>query len=99
MLFTFIGQDNQHSLALRKQHRPAHLARLADLQDTGRLIIAGPLLKTAADSLDQSEFSGSLIIAEFDSFSDAQNWAKEEPYMIAGVFKHFEVKPFKQVLP
>ncbi|ABM02892.1 YCII-related protein [Psychromonas ingrahamii 37] len=99
MLYVIFSQDVENSLSLRQQARPAHLARLQQLNEQGRLIVAGPM--PAIDSEDPADagFTGSTIIAEFDSLAAAQNWANADPYMDAGVYKKVIVKPFKKVLP
>jgi len=99
MYYAIISQDVENSLPLRKEARPAHLARLEELNQQGRLLIAGP--HPAIDSEDPGEngFTGSLVVAEFDSLNAAQNWADEDPYVAAGVYQSVTVKPFKKVLP
>lgn len=99
MLYAFICEDNPNSLALRKQIRPQHLQRLQALIEQGRLILAGP--HPAVDSTDPGEagYSGSLIVAEFDDLNAAQQWADQEPYLAAGVYRAIVVKPFVQALP
>jgi uncharacterized protein len=99
MWYAIISEDITNSLEKRKQARPAHLERLHQLREDGRLLIAGP--HPAIDSEDPGEagFSGSLVVAEFDSLAAAQQWADADPYMAAGVYKQVTVKPFKKVLP
>ena len=99
MLYAIIASDAPESLDKRLATRPAHLARLEQLKNEGRLVLAGP--HPAIDSNDPGAagFSGSLIVAEFDSLSAAQAWADADPYIAAGVYAHVTVKPFKQVLP
>lgn len=99
MLYAIIAEDAPESLPLRLAARPAHLARLQALQQQGRLLMAGP--HPAIDHPDPGEagFTGSLIIAEFDSLATAQSWAEADPYVAAGVFRQVTVKPFKQTLP
>jgi hypothetical protein len=99
MLYAILGEDTPGSLDRRLAARPAHLARLAELQSNGRLILAGPF--PAIDSPDPGPagFSGSLIVAEFDSLQAAQSWAEADPYVSAGVYAGVDVKPFKKVLP
>ncbi len=99
MLYAVMTQDVDNSLPLRKTCRTEHLARLEQLKSDGRLIIAGPF--PAIDSNDPGEagFTGSLIVAEFDSLEDAQSWADADPYVTAGVIASAVVKPFKKVLP
>lgn len=99
MLYAIIGRDVPDSLDQRLAVRPAHLQRLEALQSEGRLLLAGPL--PAIDSPDPGPagFSGSLVVAEFDSLEAAQAWAEADPYKEAGVFGSIEVLPFKKVLP
>jgi len=99
MLYAIVGQDVPDSLNQRLAARPAHLQRLQALQQAGRLLLAGPF--PAIDSVDPGSagFSGSLIVAEFDTLVDAQAWADADPYMVAGVYAGVNVKPFKKVLP
>jgi uncharacterized protein len=99
MLYVIFSQDVENSLSLRQQARPAHLARLQQLNEQGRLLVAGPM--PAIDSEDPGEagFSGSTVIAEFSSLEAAQSWADADPYVAAGVYQKVIVKPFKKVLP
>jgi hypothetical protein len=99
MLYAIIGQDVPGSLEKRLAVRPAHLARLQALQDEGRLLLAGPF--PAADALDPGAagYTGSLIVAEFASLQDAQEWARVDPYAASGVFRQISVQPFRKVLP
>ncbi len=99
MLYAIISEDVPNSLPLRMQARPAHLARLQDMLAANRIVIAGP--HPAIDSEDPGEagFTGSLIIAEFESLEAARTWADADPYVAAGVYSKVTVKPFKKVLP
>ena len=99
MWYAIISEDVDNSLEKRQQARPAHLERLQQLKTEGRLLVAGP--HPAIDSMEPGEagFSGSLVIAEFDSLAAARQWAAEDPYMDAGVYNQVTVKPFKKVLP
>lgn len=99
MLYTIIGEDAPDSLPKRQLTRPAHLARLAELQQAGRMILAGPF--PAIDSPDPGPagFSGSLIVAEFPSLDAAQAWADSDPYVTGGVYSRVTVNPFKKVFP
>ncbi|MBF8673980.1 MULTISPECIES: YciI family protein [Pseudomonas] len=99
MLYAIIASDVANSLEKRLAARPAHIERLQQLKAQGRVVLAGP--HPAIDSNDPGEagFSGSLIVAEFDSLSAAQAWADADPYIAAGVYDQVVVKPFKQVLP
>ncbi|TXH60239.1 MAG: YciI family protein [Thiothrix sp.] len=99
MLYVIIGEDHANSLAKRLAARPAHLARIQALQTEGRLVLAGPT--PAIDSADPGEagFTGSVIVAEFESLAAAEAWADADPYLAAGVYRQVNVKPFKKVLP
>ena len=99
MLYAIISQDIENSLEKRKSARPDHVARLNQLKDEGRLILAGP--HPAIDSIDPGDagFTGSLIVAEFENLKEARSWAEEDPYVAAGVYSSVVVKNFNKVLP
>ncbi len=99
MLYAVIAEDAADSQQRRKQARPAHLKRMEELVDAGRVIVAGPF--PAIDSPDPGPagVSGSLIVAEFDSLEDARAWIDDDPYVTTGVFAKVTVKPFTMVLP
>ncbi|MCO2328084.1 YciI family protein [Pseudomonas aeruginosa] len=85
MLYAIIARDIPASQERRLASRPAHLARLEQLKEEGRLVLAGP--HPAIDSNDPGAagFTGSL--------------AEADPYRAAGVYAEVVVKPFKKVLP
>jgi uncharacterized protein YciI len=99
VLYAIIGQDSENSLEKRLAARPDHIKRLEALKQEGRLFVAGPF--PAIDNIDPGPagFSGSLIVAEFDSLEVAQSWADQDPYVAAGVYESVTIKPFKKVLP
>ena len=99
MFYAIVGQDVPDSLDKRLAARPAHLERLRTLQQAGRLLLAGPFPAIDSNDPGPAGFSGSLIVAEFDTLTDAQAWADADPYMAAGVYAGVSVKPFKKVLP
>ena len=99
MLYSIVGIDNENSLAARISVRAEHVARLNELRDAGRLIIAGPNPAIDSDDPGDAGFSGSIIIAEFDSLQAAQAWADVDPYIESGAYASVSVKPFKKVLP
>lgn len=99
MFYAIFGTDREDSLEARLQVRPQHLERIQQLQQEGRLLIAGPHPAIDSEDPGPAGFSGSLIVAEFDSLEAAKAWADEDPYTLAGVFASVEVKPFKKVLP
>ncbi len=99
MYYMICSQDVENSLALRLQTREKHLARLKELSAKGRLLIAGPLPAVDAENPGDAGFTGSLVVAEFDSLEQAKSWADADPYLAAGVYESSIVKPFKKVLP
>ena len=99
MWYAIMSQDTPDSLEKRLTARPDHLARLQLLQRQGRLLAAGPHPAIDCEDPGTAGFTGSLVVAEFDSLADAQTWADNDPYIAAGVYQQVTVKPFKKVLP
>ncbi|MBF0610782.1 MAG: YciI family protein [Magnetococcales bacterium] len=97
MIFAIIAQDVENSLEKRLAVRPRHLERLQALQAEGRLVLAGPFPAIADENPGAAGFTGSLILAEFDSLQAAQEWAAQDPYTANGVYAQVVVKPFKRV--
>ncbi len=99
MWYAIISQDVPDSLSKRLSVRPAHLERLQALKDAGRLLIAGPHPAIDSEDPGSAGFTGSLVVAEFSSLAEAQQWADTDPYVAAGVYQQVLVKPFRKVLP
>lgn len=99
MWYAIISEDVDNSLEKRQGARSAHLKRLQDLKDNGRLLIAGPHPAIDSDNPGDDGFTGSLVVAEFFSLAEATDWADADPYVAAGVYQRVTVKPFKKVLP
>lgn len=99
MLFAIISEDVPNSLPLRQQARPEHLARLEELSANKRLVLAGPHPLLTSEGHPGPGFSGSLIVADFESEQAARLWAETDPYVAAGVYQQVVIKPFKQVFP
>lgn len=99
MWYSIFGEDIEHSLEKRIAIRPAHLARLLELKNEGRLLIAGPHPSIDCEDPGSAGFTGSLIIAEFENLLAAKTWAESDPYIEAGVYSAVTVKPFKKILP
>ncbi|WP_372870737.1 YciI family protein [Shewanella sp.] len=99
MWYMISSQDVPNSLEKRLAARPDHLARLQALSDEGRLMLAGPHPAIDSDNPGEAGFTGSLVVAEFESLQAAQSWADDDPYIQAGVYEKVVVKPFKRVLP
>lgn len=99
MWYAIEGHDTEGALPRRTAARPAHLARLTALRDEGRLLLAGPCPAIDAEDPGEAGFSGSIVIAEFESLAAAQAWAQADPYVEAGVYARVDVRPFRKVLP
>lgn len=99
MWYAIIAEDFPNSLEKRLSSRPAHLSRLQTLQDAGRLLLAGPFPAIDSNDPGSAGFSGSLIVAEFESLAAAQTWANEDPFVAANVYANVTVKPFRKTLP
>ena len=99
MFYAIISEDVKNSLGKRQSARPAHLKRLNQMLEQNRILIAGPLPAVDSEEPGDAGFTGSLIVAEFDSLEQAKAWANDDPYVEAGVYKKVVVKPFKKVMP
>jgi uncharacterized protein YciI len=99
MYYLIYSEDVENSLPLRMKVREHHIARLTDLQQQGRLLVAGPCPAIDAENPGDAGFTGSLIIAKFANLNEAQEWANLDPYIDAGVYQKVTVKPYKKVLP
>ena len=99
MFYAIVGQDAPDSLDRRVATRPAHAERLHALQQAGRLLLAGPFPAVDSDDPGAAGFTGSLIVAEFETLTDAQAWAEADPYLAAGVYAGVSVKPFRKTFP
>jgi len=99
MFYAIRGTDVPNSLDKRKVARPAHITRLEKLRDAGRLLLSGPFPAIDAEDPGPAGYTGSLIVAEFDSLEDARAWAQADPYVASGVYAAVDVQPFRKVLP
>jgi uncharacterized protein YciI len=99
MLYAIVSEDIQDSLERRKGARPAHVERLEALREAGRLVLAGPHPAIDSEDPGPAGFTGSLVVAQFDSLDEARAWADADPYVAAGVYARVIVKPFRQVFP
>jgi len=99
MWYAIIAEDTPDSLEKRLQARPEHLSRLKSLQDAGRLLLAGPFPAIDSNDPGTNGYSGSLIVAEFNTLDEAKEWANNDPFTIHGVYQQIAVKPFRKTLP
>jgi len=99
MWYSIYAKDREGSAPARQAARQAHVARLEELLQQGRLLLAGP--RPAIDSIDPGPagFSGSLVVAQFDSLGEARDWAETDPYFESGAYESVEVSPFLRVMP
>jgi uncharacterized protein YciI len=88
MKFVILGFDGPEGQARRKIHRSAHIERI-ERWNKGRVILAGPLTDNV----------GSLIVLEAGSREDVEEFVREDPYTVFGVFQRVEIHPFVQVFP
>lgn len=99
MYYAIMASDVEDSLERRLAARPSHLQRLQQLKNQGRLMLAGPFPAIDNEDPGPAGFSGSLIVAEFESLEEARAWADADPYVTAEVYADVTVKPFRKVLP
>lgn len=99
MWYVIAGQDADGVLPKRLAARAEHLARLTELRDAGRLLLAGPCPAIDAEDPGPAGFSGSVVVAQFESLEAARRWADADPYVAAGVYARVDVRPFRPVLP
>ena len=99
MWYAILADDSPGTLDKRMEVRPRHLARLEQLKAEGRLLLAGPHPAIDSENPGAAGFTGSLVVAEFDTLADAEAWAAKDPYREAGVYARVSIKPFKKVLP
>lgn len=99
MWYAITGEDAPDSLQKRLAVRETHLARIQQLQEMGRLLVAGPFPAIDSEEPGPAGFTGSLIIAAFEDLASATAWAESDPYATEGVFSAVNVKPFRKSLP
>jgi uncharacterized protein YciI len=99
LCYAIIAEDAPGTLPQRLAARASHLARLYQLRDEGRLLLAGPHPALDCEDPGEAGFTGSLIVAQFESLEAAEQWALADPYRAAGVYARVQVKPLRKVLP
>ena len=96
-LFVVSCTDHEGTVVTRLATRPQHIARLQQLNDEGRLIVAGAMPKDPSNP--QAGFYGSTIIVDFETREALDTWLQEEPFLKEGVYSHIDVKPFNKAFP
>jgi uncharacterized protein YciI len=99
MIYAFLCEEREDSLPLRRLHRAAHIERLMELRDRGRLLLAGPHPAIDGEDPGEAGYTGSLIVAEFASLEAARQWIDADPFVKNGVYRNVVVKPFVKTLP
>jgi uncharacterized protein YciI len=91
MQFLVIARDGTDEGALdrRQQTRPAHLAGIGPLVESGNVLVGGAILSDAGDMI------GSTLLVEFPSREEVDDWLARDPYVTDGVWQEFEVHPFR----
>lgn len=89
MLVALIAHDNPNSTDVRKDNRPAHLDYL---KSSDQVLQAGPFLN------EEGQMIGSLIILDVPDMEAAQDWAENDPYAKAGLFKNVSLTHWNRVI-
>lgn len=89
--YVIIAQDGRDPEALerRMDNRPSHLEGARRLKALGAYLAGGAILD------DEGKMRGSIMILQFASDAGLQEWMAHEPYILNGVWKDIEVKPFR----
>ncbi|MCC2624435.1 MAG: hypothetical protein K0R14_308 [Burkholderiales bacterium] len=95
-LFCIIAFDGPHSTPKREQHLEAHISNLKKLKQAGKLLAAGPLLKSEDEA---SPEQGSMLIVDFENQQQAEAWYKNDAYYLAGVYASLQVIPYLDAMP
>jgi len=99
MYYAIISEDVENSTPPRQSARAEHTERLNNMLNQGSVLPAGPHPAVDAEEPGETGMSGDLIVADFDSLEDAQQWADNDPFTLAGVYKRVTVKPFRKIIP
>jgi uncharacterized protein YciI len=89
--YVIIAQDGNDEQALERRQtvRPVHLAGAKKLKDNNNFVFGGAMLDY------DGNMRGSVMIVQFETEEDFQQWYDNEPYITNGVWKTIEVKPFR----
>ena len=70
----------------REPHRALHLEHAKKAQNDGNLLLAGALEEPADEA---------MLIFKTDQRALVENFAKNDPYVLHGVVKHWFISPWK----
>ncbi len=85
------AQDGEDGLALKRRldARPIHLAKARELKANGNFITGGALLN------DAGLMRGSMMVVQFETKEQLQQWLESEPYINEKVWQKIEIHPFR----
>lgn len=91
MQFLVIGHDGTDSQALNRRLlvRKAHIALGDQLRAEGKMLYGAAILD------ENEKMIGSILICDFNSRQELDEWLKIEPYVVANVWQKIEIKPCK----
>lgn len=89
MRVALICRDKPGHLQTRLDNRAAHLAHI---EASGVVEMAGPFLNP------EGQMTGSLVILTVDTLAQAQDWAANDPYALAGLFESVTLTEWKRVI-
>ncbi len=87
-MYAIICTDKDGALEIRKANRENHLAYAAETP----VVLAGPFQN------EDGAMSGSLLLVDVDTRAEAEEWAANDPYAQAGLFRDVRIERFKKVI-
>lgn len=90
MQFLVRAYDGAGKLDKRMEVRPRHLEGMQKLSD--HIVTAGGLLD------EEGKMKGSALIMDFENREALDNYIKNEPYVVEGVWEKIEVEPINVVI-
>jgi uncharacterized protein YciI len=88
LIHAFDGTDSQ-AQERRMRVRPVHLEGVKHMRSRNQYIVGGAILN------DQEQMIGSVMIVQFETEEEFQQWYKQEPYVTEGVWEKIEVRRFR----
>src|SRR5271157_3321261 len=91
MQFLVIGLDGTDEDALNRRLavRAAHIELGDKMRDAGKMLYGAAILD------DNEKMTGSVLVCEFESREELDQWLKEEPYVTGKVWQKVEVQRCK----